>query len=84
MTEYHFMADVLTPFRSCPDFIKAPIVGGFYATVMICVLGARYPSLLENREGRGAAGREDTAGSISGEMVVDLAGKRLFRREARG
>lgn len=84
MTEYHFMADVLTPFQSCPDFIKTPIVGGFYATIMICVLGTQYPSLLEKREGRGAAGREDTAGSVSDDVVVDLAGKRLFRREARG
>jgi len=84
MTDYHFMTDVLTPFRSCPDFIKAPIVGGFYATIMICVLGARYLRLLEIREGRGAAGHEDTAGSVSGDVVVDLAGKRLFRREARG
>lgn len=78
MTEYHFMADVLTTFRSCPDAIKALIVGGFYAAITVCVLGSQYLWLLRHRE----SGREiqaDTENTAATGGVIDLSGKRQAR-----
>ena len=38
MDEYHFMADVMSTWRSQNDWIKAIIVVGFYVTVFLVTL----------------------------------------------
>ena len=75
MDEYHFMADVLMTFRSCPDFIKAMIVSGFYLTITICVLGTGYLQVLGKRETEKHLNAEDqTALAVTGTGdVIDFS-----------
>lgn len=81
MTDYHFMADVLTTFRSCPDGIKALIVGGFYATITVCTLGCGYLWVLGKRETVLGSARRDAPATADG--VVDLTDERRTRSDAR-
>lgn len=82
MADYHFMADVLTTFRSCPDGIKALIVGGFYAAATACVLGSQYLCLLRLHE-TGRVGRAGTESTSTASEVIDLTDERMSRGEAR-
>lgn len=55
MADYNFWADLLSTFRASNDWVKALIVGGFYATV-IAVAATAFRVRRASRDARSAVG----------------------------
>lgn len=56
MADYNFWADLLSTFRASNDWIKALIVGGFYATI-IAVAAMAFRARRASRDARSSGGK---------------------------